>query len=110
MLVIREEQYRRLLERQRRNYTEWALDRVRADYAEEYARMGEHGSREFVQAGMAKADQYGIQDGSHVLELIDMMFAWGRDFDLDLPWAGSVLRWDVPGRTKIQALRNGPRA
>ena len=113
MLVIREEQYRRLLDRQQRDHVEWALERVRKARPQEYARLGEHGMRELIRQSMVKAELYDIHNPGHTQELLELMLTWGADFDLDqrLPWAGATLRWDAPEPAKMQTLRvRGERA
>ncbi len=72
------------------------------------AALGEAGVREAIGAGIASAKKYGIVSERDVCKYINLMFAFGRDFDVDpkLPWAAQILRtrvYESPG-DRMRAL------
>jgi len=62
-------------------------------FSEQCKALGEQKTREAIRYGIQRAAIYGIVSELDVCDYIDLMFAFGRDFDKDpqLPWAGQIL-------------------
>lgn len=59
----------------------------------ECAALGSEGVRETIRYGIERASSYGIDLERDVCKYIDLMFAFGRDFDRspESSWAGPIL-------------------
>ena len=59
--------------------------------------LGDGPLREAIQYGMRRAKFYHISSERDVCKYIDLMFAYGPDFDKDpaLPWAAGILKDDT---------------
>jgi hypothetical protein len=79
-------------------------------FSEQCEALGEHGVREAIRFGIARSSHYGIVNERDVCKYIDLMFAFGREFDTDedLPWASRILKDKDPryhgGTLKIERL------
>ncbi len=62
-------------------------------FPEQCEALGEPGTREEIRNGIDRAARYGIETERDVCKYIDLMFAFGRDFDTnpELPWAARIL-------------------
>ena len=62
-------------------------------FPEECQNIGEPGVRETIQYGIEQAESHSILTEQHVCKYIDLMFALGRDFEIDpaLPWVREIL-------------------
>lgn len=60
-------------------------------FGEECRAMGEPAVRERIRYGIKRASEYQITAERDVCKYIDLMMAFGRDFDQDA-WAASVLK------------------
>lgn len=60
-------------------------------FAERFQELTEPLVRRVVRCGIARAERYGFVQEDNVCSYIDMMFAYGRDFDTMMPWARLVL-------------------
>jgi hypothetical protein len=62
-------------------------------FPEQCEALGEAKTREAIREGIDRAARYEIVAECDVCKYIDLMFAFGRNFDTDpkLPWAGEVL-------------------
>jgi len=60
---------------------------------EECRKLGSDGLRETIRYGIERAKNYGIVLERDVCKYIDVMFAFGHEFDSDpeLPWASGIL-------------------
>lgn len=69
------------------------VDHVRRFFPEPCRALGEDGTRETVVYGVERAATHGFTAQSDVSKYIDVMFAYGRDFDQSpaLPWARHIL-------------------
>jgi hypothetical protein len=54
--------------------------------------LGEPAVRRMIRVGIRDAAAYGIIAERGVCIYVDAMFAFGRDFDRELPWASAILR------------------
>jgi hypothetical protein len=62
-------------------------------FPEQCKKLGEDGTRKAVRYGLQRAAGYEITSERDVCIYIDVMFEFGRNFDLDprLPWASEIL-------------------
>jgi hypothetical protein len=60
-------------------------------FAERFQELTEPLARRVVRCGIARAERYGFVQEDNVCSYIDMMFAYGRDFDTLSPWARQIL-------------------
>ena len=60
-------------------------------FGEECSVMGEPAVREWIRYGIQRASEYQIRAERDVCKYIDLMIAFGRDFDRDA-WAATVLK------------------
>jgi len=93
MLRIRQEMMEALSRGVLATYEDNVVAHAWRAFPERCEALGEAGTREMAQHGMIRAPMYGIVGERDVCRYIDLMFALGRDFDLDrhLPWAHEIL-------------------
>lgn len=62
-------------------------------FPEQCEALGQADTRDAIRYGIARAAAYGIESERGVCKYIDLMFAFGRDYDVDddLPWAAGIL-------------------
>ena len=98
----------RLGEEMERRFVESTVEHVRRYFAAQCRALGEKGTREMVLHGLKRAKAHGFTAEADVSKYIDVMFAYGRDFDQDpqLPWASRILGDRSLGNdeTRINAL------
>jgi hypothetical protein len=90
MLTIQSEQ---LLALSLGPFRNWMVGHVKEFFPEQCEVLGESGIREAIEYGISRAKNYGIVNDGDVAQYIDVMFAFGRDFDTDpqFPWADAIL-------------------
>jgi hypothetical protein len=90
-LIIRDEQLKILEEAQFEN---WLVKHLKKFFPDVCQKLDEPEIRERIQHGFKQAAFYCFDDRVHIMQFIDLMFVFGRDFDADpdLPWASSVLK------------------
>jgi hypothetical protein len=93
MVVIRKDQEAELVKAKVKVFEDRVIAHVRQFFPEESGRLDEPELRETIRYGMGRAETYGLVSERDVCWYIDMMFAFGRDFDVDpdLPWAAEIL-------------------
>jgi len=77
---------------------------LRKFYPAACATSGDEPLRELIRYGVERARGHGITNERAVCIYIDVMFAFGREFDVDpaLPWASALLsRKDVPSERAL---------
>ncbi len=94
MLCIRSEQMATFFEYARRQFEDRMVAHLLRCFPDPVAALGEQETRKAVQHGMERAETYGITAERDVCRYIDVMFAFGRDFDTDkeLSWAAGILQ------------------
>ena len=100
MFKVRKEQMEAYREGALRDFEDRVLTHLRKFYPAEHAALGEEQIRRLVRYGVARARSHGFTSERAACIYIDVMFAFGRDFDRDpaLPWANQVLsREDLDG-------------
>jgi len=106
MLAIRKEQIDVLSQVEVRAVENRTLDHIRKTYAKEFNTLGDEKTREVIQYGVKRAATHRFKGNPDVLKYIEVMVLFGRDFDTDLqlPWAGEILRKPKKPAAKIAAL------
>jgi hypothetical protein len=104
MLVVRAAQLEALRAAQFARFENTVLEHVREFFGERCAELGPEGVRNLIKHGMTRARCYGIEREKDVCKYIDISFVFGRDFDVEQPWAGLILLSSSPGPERIQAL------
>jgi hypothetical protein len=94
MLVIRDPQMAALGLRHRAAFEARLREHLRRFFPERCAALGPGGLDEAVGHGVARAGAHGIVAERDVCKYVDLMFVFGRDFDLAArqPWAARILR------------------
>lgn len=90
MLVIRDAQLRELAAEQR---VARVLARLRRNFPERCAELGDDGLRELVRVGEARAHAHGFTEPSRVSQYLNLVVAFGPSFDTDpqTAWAADIL-------------------
>lgn len=106
MLIIREEQWEVLTEYSRKSGEDRFVKSFFQRYPDECGQMGEEALRRRVHRGMKKGKIYGLTMAAHVEQFIDMMFAWGDNFDTSpkLPWATRALSANADADVRLRQL------
>jgi hypothetical protein len=70
-----------------------AVGYLREGFPEECDAMGEAEVRDWIRYGISRAESYDIESKSDLCVYLGVMFAFGRDFDVDpaIPWAEEIL-------------------
>jgi len=92
-MQIRREQMNTLDEHMRMKFEDFMVGHLWEHYPVECEEMGEDQVRDWIRHGTERAAVYEVEAERDVCKYIDVMFAFGRDFDQDpgLPWAGEIL-------------------
>lgn len=93
MLTLRKEQLEKFREVSRKNFIDRMLEHLQTHFPEQCDALGLEGVRVAVAYGIERARMYGFRYERHVCKYIDVMFAYGRHFDVDpnLRWANQIL-------------------
>lgn len=105
-MEIRQEQMDVLAEAARRDFENQLVLHVQEFSPRSFEILGEPVVREVVQAGMARAEEYGFTNRGPVQFYIELMFMFGSDYDTDpqYPWAHEILS-DADGDQMVRADR-----
>ena len=105
---LRREQIEVFRELMSKRFEDRMVAHLERHFPEQCRALGEAGTREAIQYGIEQAASYRIVAERDVCKYIDVMFAYGRDFDTDpkLPWAGAILRDETLGgpRDRVDRL------
>jgi hypothetical protein len=90
LLVLRKEQEEAMYYGQFEN---WMIGHLNEFFPETCEELGKRGVREEIRFGIKRAAQYGIKEGQELCNYINLMMAFGCDFDInpEFPWAESIL-------------------
>ena len=105
MLTIRPAQMQVLAAPFAERFATYTVGRVAAQFAPVAAVLGDAGLRVAVVHGIARAEHHGIDGDADVLGYLALMFTFGRDFDVALPWAASALAAPGDGAVRMGTLR-----
>lgn len=106
MLTIRKEQMEVLSKVEACSCEDRRLEHIRTTFPNQFANFGEQKTREMIRYGVKRAANYGFKDDPGVLNYVEVMVLFGRDFDKDkqLPWAAQILGKHKKPAVKIAAL------
>lgn len=93
MITINPDQQAALNALSRENFVERVTTHLQRFFPQHCAALGPAGVREAIDRGIVRAGHYGIVGERDVVLYLDLMFAFGPDFDTDpnLPWAAAIL-------------------
>jgi len=74
------------------NYEEKMLEHVEGLFSALYSTLTEPLVRRVIRCGILRAERHGFVQEDNVCLFIDMMFTYGRDFEVTMPWARKVLQ------------------
>jgi len=102
-MIIRREQSSVFSNAASKSFEDRVFAHVSKCFPGECSALGDDGTRETIQYGKERASAYGANGEREIVKYIDLMFAFGRDFDRDpaLSWASAVLN----GRWKDAAVK-----
>ena len=91
MLKIRSAQLDALAAPFAEDFVRRACAQVEAQFPDAVTQLGADGTREAVRRAIDRADVHELTRDGDVLGFVTLTFAFGRDFDTNLPWAAAVL-------------------
>lgn len=99
MIKVTFEQLDRMRDHAERGYVDRVVRAVTTRFREHAGRLGPAGTRNAVEAAIAKGRGYGLASERDLLLFTCLGFAFGPGFDEDpaLPWAGATLRSRILG-------------
>jgi len=107
MLQIRTEQMDVLSAHMMRVYEERVMRKIKHVFPERYEQDGDDKARQFVQAGIRKADGYSITEDDDVEDFVLVLVQYGMDFEKtpEMAECQEILEdEDLPGDAKILLL------
>lgn len=92
-LRLRRAQLEVLADERQDAFVEGVVAHMQACYPEQCAALGEEGTRDAIQHGLARAEAHQLTQHEHIAQFVAVMFVLGRDFDTDarIPWAEAAL-------------------
>jgi hypothetical protein len=96
-MIIRQQQMAVLTEASRGKFEDRMVEHLNRCFPSECQALGDKGVLEAIRYGIERAASHGINLERDVCKYIDLMFAFGRDYDRDpaLPWASRILQDDT---------------
>ncbi|MEP7125545.1 MAG: hypothetical protein ABJE95_31725 [Byssovorax sp.] len=93
MLKIRKEQKQAFARRELEGFQDRMIDHLGALFPAYCEPLGEPAVRRLIELGVERAARHGVVTERGVCVYLDVMFAFGRDFEADpaLPWARAIL-------------------
>lgn len=70
---------------------EWLVRHVHRHFSARCAGLGERRTREWVDAGYRRANEYGFTTRANICRFVALMFACGERFDVEERWAVGIL-------------------
>jgi len=108
MLCIRDEQMEVLRDVAEQRFRQWLLVHVRKHWPVPVARIGDEQLGGFIDAAIARALEFGIEDSASVTRYVNLVMQLGPGFpdDSRIPWAGDLLRSAGLGEEqKVRAVK-----
>jgi len=93
MPVIRNEQMDQLGKNEQKKFEDKMVVHLKEFFPDECREVGDDEVRQSIRYGVERAETYGITDERDVCSYIDVMYAFGPDFDKDpaCSWAARIL-------------------
>ncbi len=107
MLIVRNDQMDVFGDYMRKQFEDLMVGHLNAHYPKECETLGEKDLRETIRYGIERAKAYHVDIERDVSRYINLMFAFGRDFDKDenFPWASKILmNHDLKSTHKMDLL------
>jgi hypothetical protein len=94
VLVVKQSQLDALAAAAENSFKQKLLRHIERSFPSEFAALGAPNIRQVIEAGIARARQYGLTGKRQICGFIDLMFIYGPHFDCDprFPWAGRMLQ------------------
>ena len=77
-------------------------------WPERCAELGPAGTRELAEEAIVRAQGHGLREQEQITRFAQLCFLIDVDFD-DLPWAATILAWEVAPARKLDLLERGAR-
>ncbi len=106
MLTIRKEQMDALSAYMRRSFEDRMVKHIVADFPQQFERLKEEGTREFVRAGVERCAGHGIDTEGGIRVIVDLLLEHA-DFDAssDMAWARKILQdAELSGPAKVSLI------
>ncbi len=107
MLKIRAEQMAILEAYMVRQFENKIIVHLRKNFPHETQELADDELRSFIQVGISRAKEYGVELEKDIQSYLEMMMIYGVDFDTNpkTTWAGEILRTkNINGTTKMNWL------
>lgn len=91
MLKVRKKQRAALLEEAIRDFEDRMVVHLEKLFPAYCDVLGEAAVRRLIRYGILQAETYGIVAERGVCIFVDTMFAFGKSFDTEIPWAKAIL-------------------
>jgi hypothetical protein len=95
-VIIRQEQMEALSKYRLKQFEDRMVAHLRATFADKVKDTPDEALRAFIRIGVDKAEKYGVLVEIDIMQFIEFMMKWGRDFDLD------------PARDQAQKILTNP--
>lgn len=107
MVMIRREQMEVLSKYMFEQFEDRMVAHLRATFADKIKDTPDETLRAFIRIGVDKAEKYGVLVEIDIMQFLEFMMKWGRDFDLDpaRDQAQKILRdQNLDGHVKMDQL------
>lgn len=104
MLLLRRAQVEVFREQLLKRFEDDVLAHVRELFPVRCKALGDDGTRALIRHGIDRSRGYGIELEKDVCKYVDLCFYFGREFDVEQPWARPILRSDASGPDRMRAL------
>jgi hypothetical protein len=107
-MTIRVEQMSAFSRAARQQWEERMVRYIETNFPSRYRDMGEAGARQFIQRAVEKGAGFGIETEGAVAGLIELMIAFGEQFELspDKAWANRMIaNREAPAELRIASMR-----
>jgi hypothetical protein len=93
-MIIRRQQMDEFVRVEQEKFEQRTLESLKQNWPDQYKARGEEEARKSIRAGVERAEKHGLTLEGHVTTYIDLMWAYGDDFDQDpqCGWAQQILR------------------
>ena len=91
MLVIRDDQMEVFKDHMAKRFENQMIQHVTLYFPEDCKALGQEKVREVIVYGLNRAETYDLLLEYDVSRYINLMFTFGRDYDVDVAWAAGIL-------------------
>jgi hypothetical protein len=83
MVMIRQEQMEVLSKSKFKQFEDRMVTHLHLTFPDMTKDISDEGLRAFIRIGVDKAEKYGVLVEIDIMQFVEFMMKWGRDFDLD---------------------------